>query len=185
MPKPTIVLVHGAWADASSWNAVSTELRGQGFTVFAPPNLLRGVASDASYIASFVAQRTEGPVALEQREHPQQDRRVAPLDLLGDRGVGPGGHLDRGVARNQLAALAGVVEDLAGQFELRPLLERILQAQGASAGIPALTLSLRHGSAGSLHHSFSRVSVNSFAENLTTPFSGTASLAVPSRLEGR
>jgi pimeloyl-ACP methyl ester carboxylesterase len=64
MPQPTIVLVHGAWADASSWNAVSTELRGQGFTVFSPPNLLRGVATDAAYIASFVAQRTEGPVVL-------------------------------------------------------------------------------------------------------------------------
>ena len=38
MPKPTIVLVHGAWADGSSWNAVSAELRGQGFTVFAPPS---------------------------------------------------------------------------------------------------------------------------------------------------
>jgi pimeloyl-ACP methyl ester carboxylesterase len=64
MPKPTIVLVHGAWADASSWNAVSAELRGQGFTVFSPPNLLRGVATDAAYISSFVAQRTTGPVVL-------------------------------------------------------------------------------------------------------------------------
>jgi pimeloyl-ACP methyl ester carboxylesterase len=64
MPQPTIVLVHGAWADASSWNAVSNELRGQGFTVFSPPNLLRGVATDAAYISSFVAQRTEGPVVL-------------------------------------------------------------------------------------------------------------------------
>ncbi len=64
MPKPTIVLVHGAWADGSSWNAVSAELRGQGFTVFAPPNLLRGVATDAAYISSFVAQRTTGPVVL-------------------------------------------------------------------------------------------------------------------------
>ena len=64
MPKPTIVLVHGAWADASSWNAVSTELRGQGYTVLSPPNLLRGVATDAPYISSFVAQRTTGPVVL-------------------------------------------------------------------------------------------------------------------------
>src|SRR6478609_471624 len=64
MPQPTIVLVHGAWADASSWNAVSAELRGQGFTVFSPPNLLRGVSTDAAYISSFVAQRTEGPVVL-------------------------------------------------------------------------------------------------------------------------
>ena len=64
MPKPTIVLVHGAWADGSSWNAVSTELQGQGFTVLTPPNLLRGVAGDAAYIASFLAQRTTGPVVL-------------------------------------------------------------------------------------------------------------------------
>jgi pimeloyl-ACP methyl ester carboxylesterase len=64
MPKPTIVLVHGAWADASSWNAVSTDLRNQGFTVFSPPNLLRGAATDAAYVASFVAQRTTGPVVL-------------------------------------------------------------------------------------------------------------------------
>ncbi|GIE76514.1 alpha/beta hydrolase [Actinoplanes philippinensis] len=64
MTKPTIVLVHGAWADASSWNAVATQLRGQGFTVLAPPNPLRGVESDAAYLSSFVAQRTSGPVVL-------------------------------------------------------------------------------------------------------------------------
>jgi pimeloyl-ACP methyl ester carboxylesterase len=64
MAKPTIVLVHGAWADASSWNAVASALQGQGFTVFGPPNLLRGVAADAAYISSFLAQRTSGPVVL-------------------------------------------------------------------------------------------------------------------------
>ena len=40
------------------------ELRDQDFTVFAPPNLLRGVATDGAYIASFLAQRTSGPVVL-------------------------------------------------------------------------------------------------------------------------
>jgi pimeloyl-ACP methyl ester carboxylesterase len=64
MAKPTIVLVHGAWADGSSWNAVSTELQGQGFTVLTPSNLLRGVTTDAPYVASFLAQRTKGPVVL-------------------------------------------------------------------------------------------------------------------------
>src|SRR3954463_7189350 len=64
MPRPTIVLVHGAWADASSWNAVASELQSQGFTVFGPPNLLRGVATDAAYVASFLAQRTSGPLVL-------------------------------------------------------------------------------------------------------------------------
>ena len=64
MPKPTIVLVHGSWADASSWNPVAAELQRQDFTVLAPPNLLRGVGTDAPYIASFLAQRTSGPVVL-------------------------------------------------------------------------------------------------------------------------
>jgi pimeloyl-ACP methyl ester carboxylesterase len=64
MAKPTIVLVHGAWADGSSWNAVSTVLQADGFTVLTPPNLLRGVAGDAAYVASFLAQRTAGPVVL-------------------------------------------------------------------------------------------------------------------------
>jgi pimeloyl-ACP methyl ester carboxylesterase len=64
MPKPTIVLVHGAWADGSSWNAVAQALREQGFTVLTPTNLLRGVAADADYVASFLAQRTSGPVVL-------------------------------------------------------------------------------------------------------------------------
>jgi pimeloyl-ACP methyl ester carboxylesterase len=64
MSKPTIVLVHGAWADGSSWDKVATELQAQGFTVLVPPNLLHGVVSDAAYIASFISQRTVGPVVL-------------------------------------------------------------------------------------------------------------------------
>jgi pimeloyl-ACP methyl ester carboxylesterase len=62
--RPTVVLVHGAWADSSSWSPVSTELQREGFTVLAPPNPLRGVASDAAYLSSFLAQRTNGPVVL-------------------------------------------------------------------------------------------------------------------------
>src|SRR6202012_912719 len=64
MPKPTIVLVHGAWADGSSWNAVASELRSQGFTIQTPTNLLRGPKQDSDYVASFLAQRTSGPVVL-------------------------------------------------------------------------------------------------------------------------
>jgi pimeloyl-ACP methyl ester carboxylesterase len=64
MPKPTIVLVHGAWADGSSWNAVASELHSQGFTIYTPTNLLRGVKPDSDYVASFLAQRTSGPVVL-------------------------------------------------------------------------------------------------------------------------
>ena len=62
--KPTIVLVHGAWADGSSWDAVTRQLQARGYTVLVPPNLLRGLTDDAAYIASFLAQRTSGPVVL-------------------------------------------------------------------------------------------------------------------------
>ncbi len=64
MAKPTIVLVHGAWADGSSWNPVASELQSQGFTVLVPPNLLHGIENDAANIASFIAQRAPGPVVL-------------------------------------------------------------------------------------------------------------------------
>ena len=43
-PKPTIVLVHGAFADASGWGGVITRLEQRGYTVLAPANPLRGVA---------------------------------------------------------------------------------------------------------------------------------------------
>src|SRR6266699_2909922 len=61
--KPTIVLVHGAFADASSWNGVIERLQKQGYTVIAPANPLRGVAADSAYTASLLAQ-IDGPVLL-------------------------------------------------------------------------------------------------------------------------
>ncbi|MFF1548775.1 alpha/beta fold hydrolase [Streptomyces sp. NPDC058291] len=60
---PTVVLVHGAFADAASWSGVVAELQGQGVPVIAPPNPLRGLASDAAYVASVAAQ-IDGPVIL-------------------------------------------------------------------------------------------------------------------------
>ncbi|GIF19661.1 pimeloyl-ACP methyl ester carboxylesterase [Actinoplanes tereljensis] len=63
-PKPTIVLVHGAWADASSWAPVTALLQRDGYTVLSPPNPLRGLAGDAAYLAAFLKQRTTGPVVL-------------------------------------------------------------------------------------------------------------------------
>jgi pimeloyl-ACP methyl ester carboxylesterase len=61
--KPTIVIVHGAFADASSWNEVVEHLLKQGYDVIAPPNPLRGVTSDSAYIASLLNQ-IDGPVLL-------------------------------------------------------------------------------------------------------------------------
>lgn len=61
--KPTIVLVHGAWADASSWSREVRALQGDGYTVVAPPNPLRGLPSDASYLTD-VLQSISGPIVL-------------------------------------------------------------------------------------------------------------------------
>ncbi|MEV7504149.1 alpha/beta hydrolase [Streptomyces sp. NPDC093018] len=61
--KPTVVLVHGAWADASGWTPVAEELEKRGYTVKAPPNPLRGLASDARYIAGYLKQ-IQGPIIL-------------------------------------------------------------------------------------------------------------------------
>src|SRR5690349_10754386 len=61
--KPTVVLVHGAFADASGFGAVTDRLQDRGYTVIAPANPLRGPASDAAYIAS-VLKTIEGPVVL-------------------------------------------------------------------------------------------------------------------------
>ena len=52
--KPTVVLVHGAFADGSSWNGVIERLQRQGYTVIAPANPLRGVAADAAAIGDLV-----------------------------------------------------------------------------------------------------------------------------------
>lgn len=53
--KPTIVLVHGAFADASSWNGVITKLEKDGFPVVAVANPLRGVKSDGDYVRRIVS----------------------------------------------------------------------------------------------------------------------------------
>ncbi len=60
---PTVVLVHGAFADASGWGGVISRLQEQGIPVMAPANPLRSVAGDAAYIASVVNQ-IPGPVLL-------------------------------------------------------------------------------------------------------------------------
>lgn len=61
--KPTVVLVHGAFAESSSWNGVATRLLNQGYPVVAAANPLRGVKQDADYVADIV-EHTAGPVIL-------------------------------------------------------------------------------------------------------------------------
>jgi pimeloyl-ACP methyl ester carboxylesterase len=61
--KPTIVLVHGAWADGSRWNGVTSDLMDKGYTVDVPPNPLRSLTSDSAYLASYL-HGISGPIVL-------------------------------------------------------------------------------------------------------------------------
>jgi pimeloyl-ACP methyl ester carboxylesterase len=62
-PKPTIVLVHGAWANGSSWDGVVQRLQQDGYTVDVPPNPLQGLAYDPAFLADFLHSIT-GPIIL-------------------------------------------------------------------------------------------------------------------------
>ncbi|GLZ30052.1 alpha/beta hydrolase [Lentzea sp. NBRC 105346] len=61
--NPTVVLVHGAFADSSSWNGVVERLQAAGYPVIAAANPLRGLASDADAVAQVV-ESVDGPVVL-------------------------------------------------------------------------------------------------------------------------
>jgi pimeloyl-ACP methyl ester carboxylesterase len=60
---PSVVLVHGAFADSSSWNEVIEQLQAAGVQVQAVPNPLRGIAADSAYVASALSQ-IPGPVVV-------------------------------------------------------------------------------------------------------------------------
>ncbi|MEU8674502.1 alpha/beta hydrolase [Streptomyces sp. NPDC048560] len=117
-PTPTVVLVHGAFADAGSWSGVITELRDHGVSVVAPPNPLRGLASDAAYIASVAAQ-IDGPVILVGHSY-------------GGALITVAGATDNVVGLVYIAAY--VLEqgeslgELQGRFALSPLVENLRQA---------------------------------------------------------
>ncbi|MFD5632074.1 alpha/beta fold hydrolase [Streptomyces sp. NPDC127072] len=62
-PRPTVVLVHGAFADSTSWNGVIEELRHDGYPVVAVANPLRSLSGDSAYLKSVLAS-IDGPVVL-------------------------------------------------------------------------------------------------------------------------
>jgi pimeloyl-ACP methyl ester carboxylesterase len=62
-PKPTIVLVHGAFADSSGFNAVTHRLLADGYPVVAAPNPLRGLSYDAAQVRALL-ESIEGPIVL-------------------------------------------------------------------------------------------------------------------------
>ena len=61
--KPTIVLVHGAFAESSSWEDVIRLLQGQGYPTIAAANPLRSLSGDGAFVASILAS-IEGPIVL-------------------------------------------------------------------------------------------------------------------------
>jgi pimeloyl-ACP methyl ester carboxylesterase len=61
--RPTVVLVHGAFAESASWNGVIRRLQEQGYTTIAAANPLRSVSGDAQFLASIL-ESMEGPVVL-------------------------------------------------------------------------------------------------------------------------
>ncbi|TDO46637.1 pimeloyl-ACP methyl ester carboxylesterase [Kribbella sp. VKM Ac-2527] len=61
--KPTVVLVHGAWADASSWSGVVTRLQDDGYKVIAAANPLRSLSGDAAYVKALL-ETLAGPIVL-------------------------------------------------------------------------------------------------------------------------
>ncbi|MQY28495.1 alpha/beta hydrolase [Nocardia aurantia] len=63
MPSPTVVLVHGAFADAASWSPVTERLLAQRVPVFVPPVYNRSLAADAAAVRAVV-ERIDGPVLL-------------------------------------------------------------------------------------------------------------------------
>jgi pimeloyl-ACP methyl ester carboxylesterase len=62
-PKPTIVLVHGAWADSSGWNDSIEKLQKKGYTALAVATPLRSLHGDAAYLRSVLAS-ISGPIVL-------------------------------------------------------------------------------------------------------------------------
>jgi pimeloyl-ACP methyl ester carboxylesterase len=61
--KPTVVLVHGAWADPSGWNGVAERLRNEGYPVVTTTNPMRSLSGDAEYVAGVLA-GIDGPIIL-------------------------------------------------------------------------------------------------------------------------
>jgi hypothetical protein len=87
--KPTIVLEHGAFADASGWNAVTAGLQKAGYTVIAPANPLRGLPQDAAQLAPALKPlpytNADGSQGAELSIDPAQFRTVFAADLPANR----------------------------------------------------------------------------------------------------
>ena len=85
--KPTIVIVHGAWTDASSFAGVQKILSADGYEVVEFANPLRSLGGDAEYLSTFLRTRTEGPVVLVGHSYGGAVVGSAALDIATVRGI--------------------------------------------------------------------------------------------------
>ena len=74
--KPTIVLIHGAFAESSSWNGVIPKLLAENYPVIAAANPLRSVEGDAATVASAL-QNVTGPVVLVGHSYGEWSRAIS------------------------------------------------------------------------------------------------------------
>ena len=119
--KPTVVLVHGAFADASGWAGVITRLQDDGYPVLAPANPLRGLSSDAAYLRT-VLDSISGPIVLVGHSY---GGAVITNAATGDPDVQALVYvaafaLAEGESVAQASALAGGSNDLLSHIVLRP-----------------------------------------------------------------
>lgn len=119
--KPTVVLVHGAFADGSGWNGVTERLQKRGYTVYATANPLRGLHSDAAYLRAFL-DTLDGPIVLVGHSY---GGAVITNAATGDDDVTALVYiaayaLDEGEALVGANALGGGHSDLADHIVLRP-----------------------------------------------------------------
>ena len=124
--KPTIVLVHGAFAESSSWNSIIPPLQDAGHKVIAVANPLRSVATDAEYVADVV-RSVEGPVVLVGHSYGGSVISEVPADA---------GDIIALVYLSGLAPEAGeTAADLTGKFPgstLSPTLESVKLSDGTT-----------------------------------------------------
>jgi pimeloyl-ACP methyl ester carboxylesterase len=124
--KPTIVLVHGAFAESSSWNAIIPPLQDAGHQVIAVANPLRSVPTDAAYVADVV-RSVEGPVVLVGHSYGGSVISDVPTDA---------GEIIGLVYLSGFAPEVGETPaDLSGKFPgstLTPTLESVPQSDGAN-----------------------------------------------------
>jgi pimeloyl-ACP methyl ester carboxylesterase len=119
--KPTIVLIHGAFADASGWAGVVERLTGLGYPVYAPANPLRGVISDGEYVRTFLS-TINGPVVLVGHSYGGSVITNASAGLAAVQALvyiaayAP----DEGETLLTAGALDGASNDLAGHLIVRP-----------------------------------------------------------------